>query len=275
MPPGIVASEAEKREQPVWRLLLARPAFLTGAAILLFWIVCAFFGTAIAPHNPLAQQLLAANASPSAAHWFGTDQLGRDMFSRVIAGAQTILIIAPLATLVGTVLGTALGLALGYLGGIVDMLVGRVVETVLALPVIVVAFLFVVALGASTLTQILIIGFIFTPLIARTVRSAVQVEGQAALAEGDDGRCGGRRRRLRPAQDGHDPGDHLARTERLDQVIVSADIESGDAIIFALARGQHQNGRIGPGANAPADLHTIEGRKHQIQNNQIGMFAGV
>jgi len=60
--------------------------------ILLFWIVCAFFGTSIAPHNPLAQQLLAANQAPSAAHWFGTDQIGRDMFSRVIAGAQTILL---------------------------------------------------------------------------------------------------------------------------------------------------------------------------------------
>jgi peptide/nickel transport system permease protein len=178
VPPGIVASADERRELPVWRLLLARPAFVIGAAILLFWIVCAFFGTSIAPHNPLAQQLLAANQAPSGAHWFGTDQIGRDMFSRVIAGAQTILIIAPLATLLGTVLGTALGLALGYFGGIVDILVGRVVETVLALPFIVVAFLFVVAVGSSTLLQILIIGFVFTPLIARTVRSAVQVEGQ-------------------------------------------------------------------------------------------------
>jgi len=178
MPPGILASEAEQRGQPAWRLLLGRPTFVTGAAILLFWIVCAVFGTVIAPHNPLAQQLLATNGPPSAAHWFGTDQLGRDVFSRVIVGARTILIIAPLATLLGTVLGTALGLALGYLGGIVDMLAGRLVEAVLALPAIVVILLFVAALGVSTTTLILVIGFIFTPLIARTVRSAVQVEGQ-------------------------------------------------------------------------------------------------
>jgi len=178
LPPGVVASEADRRGQPVWRLLLTRPTFVTGTAILLFWIICAVFGTAIAPHNPLAQQLLSTNQAPSAAHWFGTDQLGRDMFSRVIVGARSILIIAPLATLLGTVLGTALGLALGYLGGIVDLLAGRVVEAVLALPAIVVIFLFVVALGVSTSTQILVIGFIFTPLIARTVRSAVQVEGQ-------------------------------------------------------------------------------------------------
>ena len=178
LPPGIVSSDAERRELPVWRLLLGRPAFVTGAVILLFWVVCAIFGTAIAPHDPLAQQLLATNKAPSGAHWFGTDQLGRDVLSRVIVGARTILIIAPLATAVGTVLGTALGLVLGYLGGVVDLLVGRVVEAVLALPAILVIFLFVVALGVSTITQILVIGFIFTPLIARTVRSAVQVESQ-------------------------------------------------------------------------------------------------
>ena len=178
VPPGIVTSEAERRERPVWQLLLARPAFVIGAAILLFWIVCAIFGSDFTPHNPLAQQLLATNKPPSAAHWFGTDQLGRDVFSRVIVGSRSILIIAPLATLLGVVLGTALGLALGYLGGVADVLVSRVVEAVLALPAIIVIFLFVVALGVSTLNQILVIGFIFAPLVARTVRSAVQVEGQ-------------------------------------------------------------------------------------------------
>jgi peptide/nickel transport system permease protein len=176
--PGIVASDTQRRELPVWRLLLRRPTFVTGALILLFWVVCAIFGTSIAPHSPLAQQLLATNQAPSAAHWFGTDQLGRDMLSRVIVGARTMLIIAPLATVVGTVLGTALGLALGYLGGVVDLLASRVIEAVLALPALLVIFLFMVPLGVTTLSQVLVIGFIFTPLIARTVRSAVQVERQ-------------------------------------------------------------------------------------------------
>lgn len=178
MPTGVVASDAERRELTAWRLLLRRPTFLVGGVILLFWIACAVFGTAIAPHDPLAQQLLATNQPPSAAHWFGTDQLGRDVLSRVIVGAQSILIVAPLATLLGTVLGTALGLVLGYIGGVVDLLASRIVDAVLALPAILIMFLFVVALGVSTVTQILIIGFIFTPLIARTVRSAVQVESQ-------------------------------------------------------------------------------------------------
>jgi peptide/nickel transport system permease protein len=176
--PGIVASDVGRRELPVWRLLLRRPTFIAGVMILLFWVVCAIFGTSIAPHNPLAQQLLATNQGPSAAHWFGTDQLGRDMLSRVIVGARTMLIIAPAATLLGTVLGTALGLALGYLGGVVDLLASRVIEAVLALPTLLVIFLFMVPLGVTTLSQVLVIGFIFTPLIARTVRSAVLVERQ-------------------------------------------------------------------------------------------------
>jgi len=161
-----------------WRLLLRRPTFLIGAAILLFWLTCAIFGHLIAPYDPLGQQLLGNNAGPSGAHWFGTDTLGRDVLSRVIVGTRDILLVAPTATVLGTVLGTGLGLVMGYFGGIVDTLTGRIIEAVLALPVVIVALLFVVAVGRSTLTSIIVIGFIFTPLIARTVRTAVLVERQ-------------------------------------------------------------------------------------------------
>ena len=180
-PPAVelaVARAPAGRPLAPWRLLLRRPTFIAGAAILLFWVVCAVFGSAIAPHSPLVQQLLATNAAPSAAHWFGTDQLGRDVLSRVIVGSRDILLIAVAATVLGTLLGTALGLVMGYLGGIIDILVGRVVEAVLALPVVIVAFLFIVALGPSTVTLIVVVGFVFTPLIARTVRSVVLVESQ-------------------------------------------------------------------------------------------------
>jgi peptide/nickel transport system permease protein len=179
-PPAAVAVAHTRRSGSAtpWRLLLRRPTFLVGMSLLLFWVVCAVFGTAIAPHNPYAQQLLAVNSGPSSAHWFGTDQIGRDVLSRVIVGARYILIVCPAATLLGTALGTMLGLIMGYLGGAVDAVVGRVIEAVLALPVVIVAFLFIVALGPSPVTLILVIGFIFTPLIARTVRSAVQVESQ-------------------------------------------------------------------------------------------------
>jgi peptide/nickel transport system permease protein len=173
-----VARPDQTGELTPWRLLLRRPTFVAGAVILLFWVVCAIFGSAIAPHSPLAQQLLATSQPPSAAHWFGTDQLGRDVLSRVIVGARSILLIAFAATVLSTVLGTLLGLIMGYLGGIVDIVVGRLVEAALALPVVIVAFLFIVAVGPSPLTIIVVIGLVFTLLIARTVRSTVLVESQ-------------------------------------------------------------------------------------------------
>jgi peptide/nickel transport system permease protein len=171
-----VAAPTQRMAPTRWSLLLRRPTFLVGAGIMLFWVVCAIFGQLIAPDNPLAQQLLLANAGPSASHWFGTDPLGRDVLSRVIVGARDILVITPLATILGTVLGTALGLAMGYLGGAIDLVAGRLVEAVLALPAVIIAFLFIVALGPSNVTLIIVIGFIFTPLIARTVRAAVLTE---------------------------------------------------------------------------------------------------
>ena len=80
--------------------------------------------------------------------------------------------------MLGTVLGTAIGLVMGYLGGVADIVVGRLIEAVLAFPLVVLAFLFVVALGTSPPVIIFVVGFVFTPIIARTVRSAVLVESQ-------------------------------------------------------------------------------------------------
>jgi peptide/nickel transport system permease protein len=177
--PGQVAVARAFAAPPApWRLLLRKPTFLIGAAMLLFWLTCAIFGHLIAPFDPLAQQLLIKNSGPSGAHLLGTDQLGRDVLSRVIVGARDILLIAPAATLLGAVGGTAIGLVMGYLGGVVDIVLGRIVEAVLALPVVIVAFLFIVAVGPSSVTLIVVVGFIFTPLIARTVRTAVLVESQ-------------------------------------------------------------------------------------------------
>jgi peptide/nickel transport system permease protein len=176
-PTGQAAVAAAGRATPArWRLLLRSATFWVGAGILAFWVVCAVFGYRVAPYDPLAQQLLFNNTAPSSAHWFGTDPLGRDVLSRVITGARYILIITPLATILGTILGTALGLAMGYIGGKFDLVTGRIVEAFLALPFVIIAFMFVVALGSSVVTVTITIGLVFTPLIARTVRAAVLVE---------------------------------------------------------------------------------------------------
>ncbi len=156
--------------------LIRSKAFIVGSVILLWWIVCAIFGSLFAPYNATAANIVSTQLAPSAAHWFGTNDVGEDVLSRVIVGARDILEIAPLATLLGTVLGTTIGLAQGYLRGAFDMLVGRIVDAALSLPIVIVAFLFVVAVGPSTLTLIVVIGFVFSLIIARTVRTAVLQE---------------------------------------------------------------------------------------------------
>jgi len=154
------------------RAVLRSRTLQTGAAILVFWIVCALFGRHLTPHDPYADDLLATLSPPSLQHWFGTDQLGRDVFSRVIIGARDILIVAPLATLLGTVLGTILGLTIGYFRGPLDDVVSRVIEALQALPLVIVALLALAAVGTSNVTVVCVIGFVFTPIIARTVRAA-------------------------------------------------------------------------------------------------------
>jgi peptide/nickel transport system permease protein len=172
------ALSAGRREvrRELLREVVRSPVFIAGAFILLFWIVCAIFGNSIAPDDPNAQNLLSINKAPSGAHLFGTDQLGRDILSRVLTGSRNLLIVAPLATLLGTVLGTALGLAMGYFRGAVDDVLGRVVEAFLALPLLVTAIIASYGLGRSNLELIIVIGVLFTPLIARTVRAAVLLE---------------------------------------------------------------------------------------------------
>jgi peptide/nickel transport system permease protein len=151
-------------------------SFLVGGAIVLFWIACALFGEHFAPYDPLANDIINSLAPPSAEHWFGTDQLGRDVFSRVIVGSRDILTVAPLATLLATLFGTALGLLTGYFRGLIDDIVSRILEAFMAIPVVITALLAIVALGTSKATVIAVIGLSFSPIIARTVRSAVLSE---------------------------------------------------------------------------------------------------
>jgi peptide/nickel transport system permease protein len=156
--------------------LLRSPTFVIGALILLFWVACALVGHFVVPHDPYASDPLNSLTPPDATHWFGTDQLGRDVFARVIVGARDILTIAPLATALGTLAGTAVGLIVGYFDGWVDNVIGRVIDALLALPLVIVALLALAAVGASNGTVIIVIGLTFTPITARTVRSAVFAE---------------------------------------------------------------------------------------------------
>ncbi len=176
---SVAATAAQQRREAFnerLRLVARTPTAVVGSLVLLFWVACALFASHIAPHDPIAPDILHKLQPPSANHLFGTDSLGRDVLSRVIYGARGILVVAPLATLFGTVLGTAIGLVAGYFGGIVEEALMRLTDAFLALPAIVVALLALVALGPSTGTVIFVIGLVFAPIIARTVRAAVLTE---------------------------------------------------------------------------------------------------
>jgi peptide/nickel transport system permease protein len=168
--------EAKVARRERVRLLLHSPSFLLGCVLFGVWVLCAILGSLIAPHSAQAGDVLNKLMEPSGEHLFGTDRLGRDVLSRVIVGAREIIIMALAATVIGTALGTAIGLVAGYFRGRVDEGIMRLVDTLLSIPLIIVALLAVVALGPSRVTLILVIGIIFAPLIAKTVRAAVLSE---------------------------------------------------------------------------------------------------
>lgn len=184
-------SERTQARIETLRLLLRRKTFLIGNAIIIFWILTAVLGERITPYDPF-NAFAAGHQAPSAAHLFGTDRLGRDVLSRVMVGSRDVLIVAPLAALVGVSAGTLLGLVMGYYRGWVDNVLSRIVEAFLALPVILVALMTLVVLGTSSIIVIGTVGVLFTPIVARTVRSAVLSEREldyvtAAKLRGESG----------------------------------------------------------------------------------------
>jgi peptide/nickel transport system permease protein len=190
---GPAVSERAKARRETLRLLLRRPAFIIGNIIIIGWIVIAILGERITPYDPFNYFSPAGgHQPPSAEHLMGTDRLGRDVLSRVMVGARDVLIIAPLAAMLGVIAGTLLGLIMGFYRGLIDDVLSRIVEAFLALPVILVALLTLVVLGTSPLVVVAVVGILFTPIVARTVRSAVLTERQldyvtAARLRGESG----------------------------------------------------------------------------------------
>jgi peptide/nickel transport system permease protein len=174
-PPNLGISERKQARRENWRLIRRRPAFIIGCFIVLVWVVCAVFGTHITPHNPLDFRVK-PHLSPSWKYPFGTDKTGRDVLSRVMAGSFDVLKIAPIAALLSIVLGVTLGMLMGYFGGWFDNVSGRIVEAFLALPVVLIALLAITTLGSSSLVVLGVVAVLFTPIVARTVRSAVLAE---------------------------------------------------------------------------------------------------
>ncbi len=197
---GETANKKAARREKI-RLFIRNPSAIIGIVILSFWIVCATFGAQITPFDPYATDGISHDPPLTNGHLFGTDQLGRDVLSRIMVGAREVLIAAPTAAVIGVTLGTLLGLIMGYYRGFIDDVLGRVIEAFLVLPLTLVGLLALAAapsrspipgIEASTQTVILVVGILFTPIVARTVRAAVLAERendyvQAAKLRGEGG----------------------------------------------------------------------------------------
>ena len=168
------AAAAEQRRQRRYliRALFRSPTFMVGLIIVLFWIFMALFSTFIT-QSPTATDAAASLQAPSSAHWFGTDDLGRDVLARTMAGARTVLIIAPLATVLALLWGGIIGLVSGFYRGLTDEIIMRLIDVLLALPIIITSILILSLLGKGTAIIIIAIGALFTPVVSRTIRAAV------------------------------------------------------------------------------------------------------
>lgn len=143
------------------------------AAILALYLFMAIFGGLLAPYSATEFNMLAVLKPPSWTHWFGTDGFGRDVFSRVLTGARSIIVLSSLATLFGVSLGSAIGLVSGYYGGKIDELLMRFVDILLALPGLLMALLILTSLGSAPVNLVIAIAIVFVPKAARVARSAV------------------------------------------------------------------------------------------------------
>lgn len=161
----------------VWRLrygvsLLGEswPAMI-GVTLVAFWIVVAILAPWLAPYDPNANDYAAlADPYPSAAHWLGTDHQGRDILSRIIWGARTVLIVAPIAVVIAYAIGCSMGLVAGYKGGWYDAVLSRVSDVILSFPVIILYMIIIANFGASALNIIIAVTFTASPQIMRIVR---------------------------------------------------------------------------------------------------------
>jgi len=162
--------------------LFRRRVVLAGAAILAVVALAALLAPWIAPYDPMALKVLDRLQSPRAAHWFGTDELGRDVFSRVIFGARYSLLIGALVVVVSMVCGVLLGLAAGFFRRL-DGPVMRLVDAMMSFPDILLAIALVAVLGASMSNVILALAIVYTPRVARVVRASTLVVRELLFIE--------------------------------------------------------------------------------------------
>ncbi|MBB5788835.1 ABC transporter permease [Jiangella mangrovi] len=169
-------------------VLAGSPLAIVCSSVVVFWVVVAVLGPFLVPGDPLATNVSERLSSPSADHWLGTDEFGRDVAARLVHGAGVSLLLASVTVVVCMVVGTAIGSAAGFYRGLSQVLM-RVVDALMAIPGLVLAIVLMAVLGQGLLTIIIALSVVYIPLFARVsfgeVRALKELEfGQAALALG-------------------------------------------------------------------------------------------
>jgi peptide/nickel transport system permease protein len=156
-----------------WQRLRRRRGALAGLVVVLAFVVLAVFAPWLAPQDPIATNWGALRQAPSAAHWFGTDEIGRDVFSRVVWGTRASLLAGVASVSISLLFGVPIGLAAGFLGGVVDALISRLTDAFLACPFLILAIALAAFLGPSLTNAMIAIGVSATPVFVRLTRAAV------------------------------------------------------------------------------------------------------
>ena len=174
----VVVAAPVRAADPAWpetllRFCRKKPLGAAGGFIMVLIVFTAVFANVLQTHDPIATNAAATLAPPSAAHWLGTDHLGRDIYSRILHGARVSLLVGLGSTLVASLLGGIIGLLSGYVGGKTDLVVQRVMDILQGLPLLVLALVMAAALGPSIPNVILAISIPIMPRAARVIRSSV------------------------------------------------------------------------------------------------------
>ncbi|TLX53621.1 ABC transporter permease [Stutzerimonas nosocomialis] len=169
--------------RPLGRFMANRGA-VVGALILLCFILAALLAPWIAPHDPLKANFMAVRQAPSLVYWLGTDELGRDLFSRLLWGARSSLLAGAVSVAIALAIGVPLGLAAGYFGGVLDALISRVVEALLSCPFLVLAIALGAFLGPSLMNAMIAIGLSAMPIFVRLTRGQVMAIRHEDYLEG-------------------------------------------------------------------------------------------
>jgi peptide/nickel transport system permease protein len=162
-----------RRGERLWLFLRRSPLSLIGIVIVCIVIFLALFGELLAPYKPMTPDYSALLAPPSSAHLFGTDQLGRDVFSRVLSGAKYSIMVSFSVLIIGVVVGTVIGLVAGYAAGVMDEVLMRFTDVFLVFPALVLAIALAASLGSGLTTTIIALGVVWWPWYARLVRGQV------------------------------------------------------------------------------------------------------